>query len=90
MRPNLPNSTRLRRLAIAALLPALAFIAGCDTLKRAADSASMENVPACEIAEPGKARAFVNSMFGWIGLSFRLTETSAKVLCNPQPKEPAK
>jgi L-lactate permease len=68
----------------------LVLLSACAPLKRAADSASMENIPACEIAEPGKARAYVSSMFGWIGLSFRLTDTSAKVLCNPQPKEPTK
>jgi hypothetical protein len=39
-------------------------LAGCDTLGSLTKTASVENIPVCEIAPAGKARAYVNSMFG--------------------------
>jgi hypothetical protein len=56
-------------------------LTGCDTLSSLTKTASLENIPVCEIAPAGTARAYVNSMFGWLGVSFRLTDASAKVIC---------
>lgn len=68
------------RTLTAALCAAVLLMAGgCAT-------ATLDNVPACEVAAADR-KAYVNSMFGAVGLSFKLTDRSAKVMC---PDEPVK
>lgn len=67
----------LCRLFMALALVLLA--SGCAT-------ATLDNVPTCEVAEKDR-KAYVNSMVGWLGVTFKLTDRSARVMC---PDAPAK
>ena len=57
---------------------AAALLTGCASVPGAGPT--LDNAPVCEI---GRSRAYVVSMFGWMGLSFRLTDDSAAVMCRP-------
>jgi hypothetical protein len=60
------------------ILCAALTLAGCASIGTAP---TLDNAPACEV---GRQRAYVVSMFGWLGLSFKLTPESAQAMC-PKP-----
>jgi hypothetical protein len=57
-----------------ALILACVLLAGCASLP----GGTMDNAPVCEV---GRVRAYVVSMFGWLGVAFKLTDESAATIC---------
>jgi hypothetical protein len=68
-----------RALAATLCLAVLLLAGGCATN-------TLDNVPACEVAAANR-KGYVNSMFGPVGLTFKVTDRSAQVMC---PDEPVK
>ena len=62
------------------IIIAAVLLAGCATAPGMGPT--LDNAPVCEI---GRTRAYVVSMFGWVGLSFKLTDSSAKTMCKVEP-----
>jgi hypothetical protein len=68
-----------RTIAAALCVALLLMAGGCATN-------TLDNVPACEVAAANR-KGYVNSMFGPVGLTFKVTDRSAQVMC---PDEPVK